>query len=142
MAKVVKCKTFDGQDVEFVDDIIGSGAMKDIYFSPDKSYVVGFYKTKQDFQAKERLQMITGKYRESIFTQVGGDYWRNLFCWPTAMLEHEGKLGLVAPTYAKHFFFEHGSKNNDMLQIKGKEKEGKWFAAPTHQLPPCQRQAV
>ncbi len=130
MAKVVKCKTLDGRDVEFVDDIIGSGAMKDIYFSPDKSYVVGFYKTKQDFQAKERLQMITGKYRDSIFNQVGGDYWKNIFCWPSAMLEHEGKLGLVAPTYAKHFFFEYGSKNNDMLQIKGKEKEGKWFAAP------------
>lgn len=130
MAKVVKCKTFDGQEIEFVDEIIGSGAMKDIYFSPDKSYVVGFYKTKQDAQAKERLQMITGKYRESIFNQIGGDYWKKLFCWPTAMLEHEGKLGLVAPTYAKHFFFEYGSKNNDALKIKGKDKEGKWFAAP------------
>ena len=130
MAKVVKCKTFDGQDVEFVDEIIGSGAMKDIYFSPDKSYVVGFYKEKQDAQAKERLQMITGRYRDGIFSQVGGDYWRNLFCWPTAMLEYQGKLGMVAPTYAQHFFFEHGSKNNDVLAIKGKEKEGKWFAAP------------
>jgi serine/threonine protein kinase len=130
MAKVVKCRTFDGQEVEFVDDIIGSGAMKDVYFSPDKSYVVCFYKTKQDAQAKERLQMITGKYRDSIFQQVGGDYWRNLFCWPTAMLEHEGKLGIIAPTYAKHFFFEFGSQKNDSLKIKGKEKEGKWFAAP------------
>lgn len=130
MAKVIKCKTSDGRDIEFVDEVIGSGAMKDIFFSPDKSYVVGFYKTKQDAQAKDRLQMITGKYRDSIFNQVGGEYWRNLFCWPSAMLEHDGKLGLVAPTYAKHFFFEHGSKNNDMLQIKGKEKEGKWFAAP------------
>lgn len=130
MARVVKCKTSEGQDIEFVDDIIGSGAMKDIYFSPDKSYVVGFYKTPQDFQAKERLQMITGTYRDRIFNQIGGDYWKNLFCWPTAMLEHEGKLGLVAPSYAKHFFFEYGSKNNDMLNIIGKEKEGKWFAAP------------
>ncbi len=129
MAKIVQCKTFDGHDVEFVDDIIGSGAMKDVYFSPDKSYVVCFYKTKQDFQARERLQMITGKYREGIFGQTGGDYWQNLFCWPTAMLEHDGKLGIVAPTYPQHFFFDHGSKNNDMLGIKGKEKEGKWFAA-------------
>jgi serine/threonine protein kinase len=129
MSKVINCKTLDGQDVAFVDEIIGSGAMKDIYFSPDKSYVVGFYKSKQDFQARERLQMITGKYRESIFSQVGGEYWKNLFCWPSAMLEYQGNLGLVAPTYARHFFFEHGSKNNDMLQIKGKEKEGKWFAA-------------
>jgi serine/threonine protein kinase len=129
MAKIIKCKTFDGQDVAFVDDIIGSGAMKDVYFAPDKSYVICFYKTKQDHQARERLQMITGKYREGIFNQAGGDYWQNLFCWPTAMLEHDGKIGIVAPTYPKHFFFEHGSKNNDTLCIKGKEKEGKWFAA-------------
>ncbi len=132
MARVVKCKTTDGQQIEFVDDIIGSGAMKDVYFAPDKSYVVAFYKTKQDFQAKERLQMITGKYRESIFNQAGGDYWKNLYCWPTAMVEHEGKMGLVAPTYPKHFFFERGSKNNDQLKIKGKEKEGKWFATASH----------
>jgi serine/threonine protein kinase len=130
MAKVVKCKTLDGEDVEFVDEVIGSGAMKDVYFSPDKSYVVCFYKTKQDYQAKERLQMIAGKYREGIFNQAGGDYWQNLFCWPTAVLEHDGKLGIVAPAYPKHFFFKYGSKNNDMLGIKGKEKEGKWFAAP------------
>ncbi len=129
MGKIIKCKTSDGKTVEFVDDIIGSGAMKDVYFSPDKSYVVCFYKTQQDFQAKERLQMITGKYHDSIFNQIGGEYWKNLFCWPTAMLEYDGKLGMVAPTYAKNFFFEYGSKNNDSLQIKGKEKEGKWFAA-------------
>ena len=129
MAKVVKCKTLDGQPVEFVDEIIGSGAMKDVYFSPDKSYVVQMFRQKQDFNAKDRLQMITGKYRDALLSQTGGDYWKNLFCWPTAMLEHEGKLGLIAPTYPKHFFFEHGSKNNDAIGIKGKEKEGKWFAA-------------
>jgi len=129
MANVIKCQSFDGQPVEFVDEIIGSGAMKDVYFSPDKSYVVAFFKTKQDEQAKERLRMITGKYRESLFNQDNGDYWKNLFCWPTAALEHEGKLGLIAPTYPKHFFMQYGSKNNDSLGIKGKEKEGKWFAA-------------
>lgn len=32
----------DGSPVEFMDEVIGSGAMKDVYFSPDKSYVVGF----------------------------------------------------------------------------------------------------
>jgi len=100
-----------------------------VHFSPDRSYVVAFYKNQQDYQTRDRLQMIVGKYRESIFNQIGGDYWRNLFCWPTAVLEHEGRLGLVAPTYPRHFFFEHGSRNNDMLGIKGKEKEGKWFAA-------------
>ncbi|MBY0445693.1 MAG: kinase, partial [Burkholderiales bacterium] len=129
MAKVIQCRTLDGQLVEFVDEMIASGAMKEVYFSPDKSYVVAFYKKQQDAQALERLQMIIGKYREGIFNQAGGDYWKNLFCWPTALLEYEGKLGLIAPTYSKHFFFEFGSKNHDMLEIKGKEKEGKWFAA-------------
>lgn len=129
MANVVKCKTVDGQDVEYVDVIIGSGAMKDVYFSPDKKYVVAFFKTPQDFQAKERLLMITGKYRQSIFNQIGGDYWSGLFCWPTAIVEHEGRTGLLAPTYPKQFFFEFGSRNNDMLGIKGKDKEGKWFAS-------------
>ncbi len=129
MSKIITCTTRDGQSIAFVDDIIGSGAMKDVYFSPDRSYVVAFYKTPQDYQAQERLQMIVGKYRESIFNQIGGEYWQHLFCWPSAMLEYEGRLGLIAPTYAAHFFFEHGSKNNDMLSIKGKEKEGKWFAA-------------
>lgn len=129
MSRVIQARTTDGQAIEFVDDIIGSGAMKDVHFSPDKSYVVAFYKAPQDAQARDRLRMITGKYRDSIFGQVGGDYWRSLFCWPTAMVEHEGKLGIVVPTYQKHFFFEHGSKNNDFLGIKGREKEGKWFAS-------------
>ncbi|EIC23045.1 helix-hairpin-helix domain-containing protein [Thiorhodovibrio frisius] len=129
MARVIACKNLDGEQVEFVDEVIGSGAMKDVYFSPDRSYVVAFYRTPQDYQARQRLEMITGKYRESIFNQIGGDYWQNLFCWPTGVLEHEGRLGLVAPTYPGHFFFEHGAKNGDMLKIKGKEKEGKWFAA-------------
>lgn len=133
MAKLVKTQTLDGQPVEFLDEVIGSGAMKDVYFAPDRSYVVAFYKAPQDYQARERLQMITGKYRDSIFNQAGGDYWRNLFCWPTAMLEHGGRLGIVAPTYQAHFFFEHGSKNNDFLGIKGKEKEGKWFASANNQ---------
>jgi serine/threonine protein kinase len=133
MAKVVKLQTLNGENIEFIDDIIGSGAMKDVYFSPDKSYVVAFYRNPPDYQAKERLLMLTGKYKESVFNQIGGNYWGNLFCWPTSVVMHNGKLGIVAPTYQKHFFFEHGSKNNDFLGIKGKEKEGKWFASANNQ---------
>jgi hypothetical protein len=101
-----------------------------VYFSPDKSYVVAFFRDPQDFQARERLQMITGTYREGIFDREGGDYWRHLFCWPTALVEYDGRLGVVAPTYAKNFFFEFGSQRNDANDIRGKEKEGKWFATP------------
>ena len=31
--------------------------------------------------------------------------------------------------YQKQFFFKKGSINNDFLGIKGKEKEGKWYAS-------------
>ncbi|MDR2962833.1 MAG: kinase [Bacteroidales bacterium] len=129
----IKIKATDGSEVEFEDIIIGQGGMKDVYFSPDKSYVVAFFRDKQDFNAKDRLQNITGIYRERIFNQIGGDYWKELYCWPTKTIEHNGKLGLVCPTYQKYFFFAVGSINNDMLGIKGKEKEGKWYASAKNQ---------
>lgn len=132
MTRVVKIQAADGSPVEFVDEIIGQGGMKDVYFSPDKSYVVAFFRDPQDFNARDRLANIVGPYRDKIFNQAGGDYWKGLFCWPTKIVEHDGRLGVVAPTYESHFFFEHGSKNNDFLGIRGKDKEGKWFASANH----------
>lgn len=128
-----KIKALDGSDVEFVDEVIGSGGMKDVYFSPDRTYVVAFFRDPQDANAKDRLLKIAGIYHERIFNQVGGDYWKDKFCWPTKVVEFEGRLGLVAPVYPGKFFFEYGSKNDDFLGIKGKEKEGKWFASANNQ---------
>ncbi len=133
MAKTIKTSATDGSPIEFVDDIIGSGGMKDVYFSTDKSYVVAFFRDKQDFNAKDRLQNITGVYRDRIYNQQGGEYWKDLYCWPTKIVEYNGKIGIVCPTYQKHFFFSKGSVNNDFLGIKGKEKEGKWFASAKNQ---------
>jgi len=132
MPTTIRITATDGSLIEYVDEVIGQGGMKDVYFSPDKSYVVAFYRDTQDFNAKDRLETIVGTYREKIFNQEGGDYWKELFCWPTKVVEHNGKLGVVAPTYFKHFFFEHGSRNNDFLGIRGKDKEGKWFASANH----------
>ncbi|WP_224553911.1 helix-hairpin-helix domain-containing protein [Pectobacterium versatile] len=133
MTNIISCTTRDGEPVQYVDEIIGSGSMKDVYFSPDKTYVVAFYKKPQNEQAKERIAMITGRYRQSIFEQAGGDYWQDLFCWPTSVVEHQGRIGIVVPTYHSHFFFKYGSKNDDFLGIKGREKEGKWFASANNQ---------
>lgn len=130
---IIKTRTLAGQPIEFVDEIIGAGRMKDVYFSPDKSYVVALFRDHQDAQTRERLAMITGRFRDSIFNQAGGDYWKDLFCWPTQVVEHAGKIGVVAPAYQKHFFFEHGSRNHDALNIRGRDKEGKWFASAHHQ---------
>lgn len=129
MAKTIRLNAKDGSQVEFVDEIIGSGGMKDVYFSPDKSYVVAFFRDRQDFNSIDRLQNITGRYRDSIFNQVGGDYWKDLYCWPTRIVEHNGRIGITCPTYQKQFFFKIGSIQNDFLGIKGKEKQGKWYAS-------------
>lgn len=129
MAKTITILATDGSQIEFVDEMIGSGGMKDVYFSPDKSYVVAFFRDKQDFNAKDRLQNITGRYRDNIFNQAGGEYWKDLYCWPTKIVEYNGKLGITCPTYQQQFFFKKGSVNNDFLGIKGREKEGKWYAS-------------
>lgn len=122
MSNIIKLKTLSGAPVEFVDEIIGSGAVKDVYLSPDKSYVVAFFRNNIDYNGKDRLEHITGVYKERIFEQVGGDHWKNLFCWPRDLVSWEGKIGVVCPAYQKHFYFSGG-------KFKGKEKEGKWFAS-------------
>jgi len=136
MAETITIKALDGSTVQFVDN--GQpmqGGLKDVFFSPDKSYVVAFFRDKlspADYTAtKDRLLTIANTYRERIFSQAGGEYWKDLYCWPTKVVEYKGMLGVVAPVYQKHFFFESGYNPNaaHIASIKGKEKEGKWFAA-------------
>ena len=133
MSRVIQLKTLQGDAVAYADTIIGAGGMKDVYFSPDKSYVVAFFRDPQAPAARDRLRVICEDYRQGIFNQAGGDYWRDVYCWPTGVVEHEGRIGVVVPAYPKHFFFEHGSTNNDMLNIRGQEKQGKWFASAKNQ---------
>jgi serine/threonine protein kinase len=105
------------------------GGMKDVFFSPDKSYVVAFYRDPQDFNSKERLKKIVTQYFESFFLRdpLSGSYYKELYSWPTDVVEFEKKIGIVVPCYNKNFFFKKGYANNDLL--KGKEKNGKWFAS-------------
>jgi serine/threonine protein kinase len=131
---IVKLRATDGTPFEFDDGAqAGSGGMKDVFFSKDRKQVIGWYRKAPDFNSMERLKNITTTYRQRIFEQEGGAYWEPLFCWPSHIVEERGMVGVVMPTYRSHFFFEHGSKNSDFLGIKGKEKEGKWFASANHQ---------
>lgn len=140
MSNTVTLKGITGSTIQFVEN--GDpmqGGMKDVYFSPDKSYVVAFFrdynfnKNKQEYNnLKDRMLEIVTVKKDGVFKQEGGDYWKDLLCWPYDLVEHEGFLGIAVPTYPKHFFFSVGSRNNDFLGIKGKEKDGKWFASPFH----------
>lgn len=130
---IVRLATLDGQPIEYDDAaLLGQGGMKDVYMGRDKSYVVAWYRDKLDFSGRERLKEIVGSYREGIQNREGGDYWRDLFCWPTGVVQDGPRTGIVAPVYGSNFFFRHGSVQNDVLGIKGKEKEGKWFASASN----------
>lgn len=131
---IINLKATDGTSFQFDDEAqAGSGGMKDVFFSKDRKQVIGWYRKKPDFNSMERIRNITGVYRQRIFEQEGGDYWEPLFCWPSHIIEERGIVGVVMPTYRPCFFFEHGSKNGDFLGIRGREKEGKWFASANHQ---------
>ena len=129
---IVTLRTDSGATISLIDEIKASGAMKDIYFSPDRTYVVGFFRDPPTPALRERLRDIVTRYRENLFGKEGGPFWRAHFCWPTDTVEHGGRIGVVVPFYEDDFFFEHGSKNDDMLGIRGKDKEGKWFASASN----------
>ncbi len=135
MNKTTTLTANDGSTVQYVDN--GSpmqGGLKDVYFSPDKSYVVAFFRQKfkpAEYSAqKDRLTTIASTYRERIFNQVGGEYWKDLYCWPTKVVEHNGLIGVVVPVYPQHFFFKTGYNPAAaaIASIAGHEKQGKWFA--------------
>jgi serine/threonine protein kinase len=132
MAHLITITASNGREIEFYDEVKAKGGMKDVYFSPDKNYVVAFYRSGADAGLKDRLEAITNLYRDRIFNQAGGEYWQSIFCWPEAVVEYKGRIGIVVPFYGDDFFFKFGSKNNDMLELAGKEKESKWFTSPSN----------
>jgi hypothetical protein len=102
------------------------GGMKDVYFGPDRSYVIAFYRDKQDFNSRERLKKLVTQYYESFFNREGGDYYKELYCWPTDMVEANGKVGLVVPTYNQNFFFKKAMPQ----AMASREKKSKAFGLP------------
>ncbi|NIG56566.1 helix-hairpin-helix domain-containing protein [Chitinophaga sp. Cy-1792] len=127
--KTVSSAINEGKSYQYIDDGAPmQGGMKDVYFSPDRSYVVAFYRSEQDFNSKARLRKIVTQYYDSFFNREGGAYYKDLYCWPTDMIEEGNRVGLIVPCYNKNFFFSKGYAANDF--IRGKEKEGKWFSSP------------
>ncbi|MDR1035422.1 MAG: kinase [Deltaproteobacteria bacterium] len=128
MAKntTVSVTSTDGQKVQFVQDgEPKSGTMKEVFFSPDRSYVVAFYKKPVEADGRERLERLVGDYRKNIFEREGGQYYRDLYRWPERIVEHGGRTGIVVPVYDSKFFFSGGS-------MDGCEKNSHWFASGKH----------
>ncbi|CAD7797386.1 hypothetical protein CHRY9390_00160 [Chryseobacterium aquaeductus] len=116
---------------EYVDD--GNpkkGGVKDVYFSPDRKYVVAFFREPLDFNQKDRIKRIVSLYLGNIKKGNSSDYFLDeIFRWPYDAVELNGKTGVIVPIYNSKFFFKKGYKSNEL--IKGGEKVGKWFTTPS-----------
>ena len=64
MANKITLTANDGSLVEFYDEIKAQGGVKDVYFSPDKTYVVAFYRKPINANDRERITNIVGVYRQ------------------------------------------------------------------------------
>jgi serine/threonine protein kinase len=122
----------DGSTLSFQPEKIGEGTMKEVYFTHDRKSVVCMYKDVSPGEVmlrSQRLEKILTKNNPTVAKTNGGAavsdveaaYYRNLFCWPTAIVL-KPRFGIVAPTYPGHFFFQSGPDF-----IKGKEKNGMRF---------------
>ncbi|MDR1959027.1 MAG: hypothetical protein LBQ54_08295 [Planctomycetaceae bacterium] len=107
---LIRTRATDGSSVEFIYDNPMSGSQKDVYWSPDKKYVVAFYKKTLSSNERERIKKIIGEYYVGIFgddtskppvKSVGSEYWKKVFCWPKKglIVEHDGRTGIVVPAY-------------------------------------------
>nr|WP_244773066.1 hypothetical protein [Alysiella crassa]UOP06487.1 hypothetical protein LVJ80_12095 [Alysiella crassa] len=82
MSNIITLTATNGETIQFVNEIKAQGGMKDVMFSPNKDYVVAFFREPADVATRERLEQITGLYRKRIFEQEGGEYLKKLYCWP------------------------------------------------------------
>ncbi|WP_373707938.1 helix-hairpin-helix domain-containing protein [Kaistella sp.] len=106
------------------------GGMKDVYFSEDRKYVVAFFREPLDFNQKDRIKRIVKLYLDNIKKGHSADYYLDLlYRWPYDAVEKNGKVGVIVPVYDSKFFFKKGYISNEA--IKGVEKKGKWFTAPS-----------
>jgi serine/threonine protein kinase len=130
---IVKVKSVidSSKTYEYVDD--GNpkkGGLKDVYFSPDRKYVVAFFRDPLDFNQKERIKRIVKLYLDNIKKGNSSDYYLDeIFRWPYDAVELNGKTGVIVPIYASKFFFKKGYQSNEL--IRGGEKVGKWFTTPS-----------
>jgi len=110
----------DGRSVRYIPEIIGQGAEKRFYYTEDKSSVIGLYlePNKDAIMRRKRLDNILGKFNPTIGDK-NASYWKNLFCWPTGIVE-KPSIGILCPAYPSNYKFKNGA-------LKGREKQGLWY---------------
>lgn len=131
MKKIIQVSSvLDASKVyEYVDESPIQGGVKDVYFSPQREYVVAFYRTPLEDGQKERIRKIVSVYLENIQNGNASDYFLNeIFRWPYDVVQKGTLTGIIVPAYSKKFFFAKGYIGSD--NIMGGDKVGRWFIAP------------
>lgn len=119
---------------EYVDEKPIQGGVKDVYFSPQRDYVVAFYRNPLDEGQKERIMRIVSTYLQNLQNGNASEYFLNdIFRWPYDIVEKNRLTGIVVPIYNQKFFFAKGYIGSDTIQ--GEDKVGKWFTAPMFRNP-------
>jgi len=124
----------DGTTINYIPEIIGEGTEKRVYFTEDRKSVICLYKdpSRDVIMRRKRLENILGKFNPTVGDK-SASYWKELFCWPIAIVE-KPSLGILCPAYPKDYFFKSG-------ELKGKEKKGLWYfgAKASRLLDPSER---
>ena len=126
---MIRLTTHGGREIAIEPDPFASGGMKNVHWVEGRKYVAGFYRDTPDTNVMDRLRAIVGAHRTGILSGPGGEILSTLYRWPEDIVEWDGRTGILVPCFENQFFFEHGSFDGDRLKIKGKEKQGKWFAS-------------
>lgn len=112
-----------------------SGTAKDVYLSPDDTYVVAFYKERPNAVELDRLVNLVGPVREQVIArQSDRNRLNGLSCWPADVVTRSnGRIGLIVPAFPKNFFFKT-TGSDAKISLCGKEKWGSWFANPAQRF--------
>ena len=130
-------QSFDGQKLYRYNasECPKSGTAKDVYSSPDDTYVVAFYKERPNAVELDRLVNLVGPVREQVFArQSDRNRLNGLSCWPADVVTRSnGRIGLIVPAFPKNFFFKT-TGSDAKISLCGKEKWGSWFANPAQRF--------
>ncbi|MDR2351638.1 MAG: hypothetical protein LBF22_00480, partial [Deltaproteobacteria bacterium] len=107
------------------------GLGRKVYFTTDNQYAISLYEPNlitDDLVL--RLRYIIFYFSKLIFDRPGGDFFKNIFCWPKSLIfENNNILGTVTPVYPKKYFFEAQQSNNQSQILPGTLKDPCWYAS-------------
>ncbi|MFK7862384.1 MAG: lipopolysaccharide kinase InaA family protein [Granulosicoccus sp.] len=131
-----------GIAIRVEEEAFASGTMKDVHRVEGGEDVLAVFREPLNEQGLDRLKALVDVYRSRIMEGPGGDELSTLYRWPRDTATFNGKTAVLVPSFDARYLFEHGSVGNDKLSIRGKEKQGKWFASAYHRnvyLHPAER---